>query len=314
MTTRQAFIRGAEALWNEQCHAYGVGMARIERVGSASRCARQTRFGLRAAAIEVLAADRKARQTQAFHRQMFPRAYVPEAIEHRDHAHSDTLVTENQRDRWELESAADAFLAEHDEPCHGLDVTVRGHLQVKPDRVAFRGKVRYRGPSPVRYHAHATYEGAFIVDAEGVVTVPACTYRTDAVGRGYGWQGHRRIVVERVERKARKARRAAASDAVKVERAARGATGGRGRVVSWWSMSARSLPRRWALATTEQVDTASMVEAIVLTSMTDTPIELAPGHAVIFDGATVRRDDPASRSMSVREYARRAALSGLTLD
>lgn len=310
--TRAQYERGVDTLWNEQCDEYARGMMHAESMGSCSIAQQQIE------AATMVNRDRgwsilmDAKIARDRHVRMYPAAYSGWTADlMADRQPCDVLVPDRQADRWVLEAEADAWLAA--DPIPGIDVTVRGHLQVKPDRVAYRGQVRYRRPRPCRYHSDGIARGAFVVDADGVITRPAVEYRTDVTGRGYGWMGHRRITIgttgKPIVRKARQARSAATQ-------ANRPTVARRGKAVSWWSMSERSLPRWWMKATADQQDTASMLEAIMRTSVGDTPVTLADGHIVIVDraGACVRRDEPASRTMPIREYARRAVLAGLIAD
>lgn len=308
MTTRQAFIRGTEALWAEQVERYACGMARIEQLGSCSRAHGEVMRAEARSALRSARVERASTLQVRAHRFIWPSAYDAPMAERHDSVLTATLVPVRTGARYELESLADAWLAAAGEAMDGLDYTLRGHLTVKPDAAAYRGANRYRPPSPVRYHADAIVR-PFTVDPVGVCDPRAIEYRTDVVGRGYGFQGHRRIVIgdrsQSIGKRVRKARVAA-------ERTT--ATAKRGKITTWWSCSTRSLPRRWAQATPAQVSVADLCERTIRMSVINAPFELNADHSVIFDGATVRRDEPASRCYPVREYARRAALAGLTID
>lgn len=319
---RSCMARGTETLWHEQCVEYAQRAQYLDArgwnreqgrvTGTPNRARDQITSAQMDNARRGFARLAQAQTNRSLHRVQYPAAYTGwTADQMADRQPCDVLVPDRQADRWVLEAEADAWLAA--DPIPGIDVTVRGHLQVKPDRVAYRGQVRYRRPRPCRYHSDGIARGAFVVDADGVITRPAVEYRTDVTGRGYGWMGHRRITIgttgKPIVRKARQARSAATQ-------ANRPTVARRGKAVSWWAMSERSLPRWWTKATDQQVDAASMMEAIMRTSVGDTPVTLADGHIVIVDraGACVRRDEPASRTMPIREYARRAVLAGLIAD
>lgn len=319
--TRAQYARGVDTLWNEQCDQYAQGMAHVESMGVQSRAWQQVQQATDENARRGFAILVSAQGNRARHTVMYPDAYTGWTAEPRPSALFeqimgrgplvDTLVPDRQSERWELERRADLLLA--DDPIRTLDVTVRGHLQVKPDRVAYRGQVRYRRPRPCKYHAEGIARTAWMVAADGTVMPPAVEYRTDVNGAGYGWQGHRRIVIgTRAIARGKVARKAR----VRTEQATGARVATRGKAVSWWSMSERSLPRWWTKATDTQQATAATLESVLRTSAHDARVELCDGHAVIIDAgcSMVRRDEPASRFMPIREYSRRAALAGITID
>lgn len=221
--------------------------------------------------------------------------------------------------RWSalLENHGTRILRAALQPSARPDVWVRArqvHV-ARRDRVAFTGQVRWQPPQPCRYGQNGQQQGAlrlWTVDTAGIVTVPATVdllttdYSRPQQGRRReGWLGHRRITWTLAAREpsiAERARRAAAAE----QRAAVNATGKRGRPVTAWEASPRSLLRAAA-------PLAARVEALA-----GTVAALAAGQQITFnDGTAVTvlgraEVDYCGSRYSTLEFSRRAVLAGLT--
>ena len=125
-----------------------------------------------------------------------------------------------------------------------------------------------------------------------------------------GWRGHVAVTRGRARGVSvtRDTERVAASEArANVDGAAT-----RGRLVSVWDMSCRSIPRRWSDATDAQRANAETIEQTIRAA-TDDLVTIELGEQVtIRDGVTVVR--ASGSSYPIRDYARRAALAGIALD
>lgn len=218
--------------------------------------------------------------------------------------------------RWALalEHAATEFLAAHGYHEPRPDVwSARHHSHVaKSEPIAYRGEVRYQRPQPCRYGAGGTDQPAVTFAADGTaeyLTVDLTATLPDPLAR-VGWRGHRRIawtVRPRTRGAGANAKRAAA----KVARAAKGATGKRGKAVGPWSLSARSLPRVMARADQAVRDQAEALEAMLRTAAESASLTFSDGTVVtVLAGGDVTRPDGAATG--VRDWARRAALAGVT--
>lgn len=183
----------------------------------------------------------------------------------------------------------------------------RSHV-TRPDRVAFRGVVRYRPPAWHRYGAVRGHAAERISDAG---TVELLTTVGGPVGTGAqvrrGWYGHRAVTLSIAARRGTGGRRAVARTAQKKERAASGATSKRGRAVTPWAMSDRSLPR--AVITAGAVERAAILEDVLRTSADGATVTFGDVRVTIMGAAQVVDDQHGA--YPVREWCRRAALAGV---
>lgn len=261
---------------------------------------------------------------------------------------TDTLVTydhetgrypidgaDDQRHAYRLRQQADAILAaacychrdeigrviEQCTQCAEIgtepDIYVNGHLETRPDRVAFRGVSRYRLPARHRQLVNravtrwthlpiddGTYVWQMDAPAWRVTMLAVRIDRRVLVGAPgmVGSHGRRWTAVERtpMDRQHRRTMRRKAAPRKP------------GRVASPWSMSARSLPRVWSKATAEQHALAARWVDLFVTSADDVPVTIGP-LTVTRDGAA--RVIPAGHTaMTMQEAARRAALAGMVPD
>lgn len=239
-----------------------------------------------------------------------------------------------------LSGAAARFLADRGEHWQTPDTwSVRDRrYHSRADRVAFKGLPRFALPSPVRYeravtdrtaregnrdmlttraawhtycqcgHARAALpvaRAARFLRATGHTAAAARAVRKVRAHRSrchcapVGWVGHTRTVFALTVR----ANRAATATA----RAATGATGTRGTARTPWTLSARSLPR----AAERVAPVVTALESILRTAAIGATLTLGTVTVTVLDGATVTYGD---RTYPVREWARRAALAGVTPD
>lgn len=253
----------------------------------------------------------------------------------------ETAFDHAARQRWELERRADEILAAGTcddwhppmawHPWPRLDVVDRWtrQLTVAPDRVAFRGTVRYRRPAPMRYSKGVTRWLAGSPDrvaawARGdadladelilgapvpftAVTLLRTHLTSDGTGwqgcNGRGWIGSRHMTaraVRKVSRAAVKRARAAATPHAK------------GRTPrSPWTTSASNVRSRWSKATDGQRLNADALEVLLRTTAAETPVDYV-GHMVTVDQAKSTVTVVDGTTYGIRDYSRRAALAGLT--
>jgi hypothetical protein len=243
--------------------------------------------------------------------------------------------------RWSmrLEHAGSQYLQMFDTPSTRPDVWSRRHGShvARPDRVAFKGVARYELPQPCQYGRCGAQPAAMIGapavrvdDAPGwgvmfddadamewrtwqVVELLTMTHREATkwnrnTGEGTaftyrGWRGHRAIEWETTPRKSRK--RAAA----KVKRAQAGAVGKRGPAVGPWSLAPRSLPA--AVASRGVAEQVVAIEALLRSA---SPLDLiAIGAVSVSVTGPAEVIDASGRAYPIREWARRAALSGVAI-
>jgi hypothetical protein len=224
--------------------------------------------------------------------------------------------TPQQAHRWslQLEAMGTQLLHNAGLPADRPDVwnPRRSRYLSRADRSAHKGTVRYALPSPVRYGAQRGH--------------PRITFRTDGVGElltlvggkvdhtaqvRAAWRGHRRVTIAIAARQSSAIREAAR--AVKREaREAEGATSKRGPSVTPWGMSERSLPR--AVAVKGLRDHVAALEAILRTSADGAAVTLSDGVTVTIEGGAQLVDQRSGAAYPVREWCRRAALAGVTID
>lgn len=208
----------------------------------------------------------------------------------------------------DLEQAANAILAMRFGDAMTLDVmrevtrpdgvTSGWDSVVKADRAAHRGKARYQ----VRSHRYAGH-GAFIVAGDGTCTdARAITYVLGTDLRFVGWKA-----VRGTADKLRKA------DAKRVRQTARvGATGTRGKAVTSMEAGASTVRRLWKNADAPVIAAAEAIETILRYTATGATVAIDASHVVTVYESTVTGAD--GRAFTMREYARRAALAGATID
>lgn len=212
--------------------------------------------------------------------------------------------------RWSmnLEHAATAFLALHGETAPRPDVFDRYRRRHVARRDAVAGAAaRYTPPQPCRYGRTGNHPGAIVTG--GVIELLTALPRIGNTRKA--WRGHRAIVIEmapRTDGAGKRARKAAASAATQAARAAAGA-GKRGKAVSPWEMSPRSLP-----AAVQSRGVAAAVAAaagILATAAEGVPMALTDGTTVTVVGAAqVMHHD---RAYPIQEWARRAAIAGVEI-
>lgn len=210
----------------------------------------------------------------------------------------------------QLESAGTAMLHNAGSEAFIGDVFSKRHrrYQSRPDRVAFKGTARFTLSVPCRYGAVRGVPREE-VRADGTVELftlfgPAPSRRAE---RREGWRGHRRVVVNIPER--RSPREQAERDAAKVARENVGATGKRGKAVSAWAMSERSLAR--AVITRGVVEQVATLEGVLRIAAEGDRVMFGPVAVDVIGPSDVRTS--AGITYGMREYARRAALAGVTL-
>lgn len=208
----------------------------------------------------------------------------------------------------DLEQAANALLSFHYGDAMTLDVmrevtrpdgvTSGWDSVAKADRVAHRGKARYQ----LRSHRYARVS-AFIVAGDGTCTDHrGVTY---VLGQPLRFVGHKAIhgTTTTLQSAARKATR----------QSVRGkATGTRGKAVSAIDAGASTIRRVWKTADATMVATAEQIESILRTAGTGATVSIDASHVVTVHAATVDAAD--GRTFTIREYARRAALNGASID
>lgn len=208
---------------------------------------------------------------------------------------------------YRLQRAATAFFAEHGEHHPAPDVfdVRRHHYHSRPDRVAFRGVQRVRIPRPCRYETTTTDRTATGIDGQTELQTRltwayycqcGAPKRDACLCPVRGWTGHRFTVFPRTIRGTRAVKRSARPVG----------TGTRGPIAgnSPWTLSERSLAR----AAARVADIAADLESIVRTTADGTTITFVDGTTVrVIGAAQVHTRD---RAFPVREWSRRAALSG----
>lgn len=316
--TRQAFLRGTEALYGVDVVTSAVMRAAADRVGPFSLARSEAmRAECRADRRNRIVADQVASHRARFgHLYESPASPISRPVQR---SLSDVVVSagnarpklterahrydHDDRLSWELERAADDLLKSagdldswgigHDETLTRLDIVDRytRKPQVAPDAIARGGIPRYVETSH-RYHARPIVEGAYMVDSLGICTRPLAEFRTDATGRGYGWIGHRRIVVE-----------------------SRGKTAStRGRKFHAMTANDGSVRRRWAKATDEQraiaqaLRTRLVADGSAIVQGARVSIVPTPTERVIVQ-TSEQGDRVAEGSFTLDQYVRRVALS-----
>lgn len=254
----------------------------------------------------------------------------------------------------DLERAADAWLlaagyptdrpdaiADTVDPFTMLDYT---RHDVKPDRLAWRGAAHYRIASYRRDEKNArtvsmtnarcwndrTYSdpairASFIVDSDGEVTTP-----DDAIATYAYWLTATNYVPSKVQRKANRTAKTVAKIAAKSVRDAQSlqtlhdvdsaplpnmvdsvaTTAVYGRPVTAWTASARSLPRIVKRASEDVQRMAADLAAILASTVGQTTL----GDGLVLDVVGCMVDDGVHGPMSTRDWARRAAIAGVTID
>lgn len=133
------------------------------------------------------------------------------------------------------------------------------------------------------------------------------TYPTQDDGSRFGFRGHRAISWQAAPRVS--ARRTAARTAARTARKLAGVTTSRGPAVGPWSASTHNLPR--AIAARSLADVVTGIEQAIRSAADHTVVTFADGTTVTTSGpGEVLAGD---RAYGVREYARRAALAGVTV-
>ena len=213
------------------------------------------------------------------------------------------------------------------------DVYSRRHGQhvARPDRVAFKGTVRYSLPQPCRYGkvgnepAQTTRDAVRLVDVSDVphwATVPVTELLVMPRQRREGgawvpntgtvrvaWRGHRTITVQLASRRSETERARA------TKRAAQRATdkvAARGPAVTPWALSPRSLPAA-VKRDPHTLQHAERLESIVRTLSLGESVDVSDGAVITLtdrSAATVVYRDVA---YPAREWSRRAALAGLDI-
>lgn len=212
-----------------------------------------------------------------------------------------TLPGERAADVAAIDKAASAWLrARCDEDLSVVDVrrevtapngveSMWQYPLVKADRVAYLGEQR------IRVVSHS-----YTVERRTGVRI------TWSVGRGVCWRDG---VKYKGIAETYKGRLAQATQAKRAERSASKAT--RGKAVDPWSTATSQLKRTVENAGAEVAQSAITLESVLRTSATGATVTLAPGLTVTVHAATVDSD---GRSFPIREFARRAALQGVTID
>lgn len=230
--------------------------------------------------------------------------------------HRAILVPQMLSAQSELERMADHWLAWQTGDAMRLEVMVERTRAngvdsmwdriVKADRVAWRGKARFR-PISHRYSTRDT--GPFVVDTLGVCVRPSLLV-TEVVGRGYRFIGHATEHGDvKVTRRASRVERVK-SDRARTVRANVAATGKRGKLTTAWQTTERNL-RKLIAADQTAAEQAVSLESILRTTTTGATLTLSDGHTVTVHASTVDHD---GRTFPIREWARRAAMSRVTID
>lgn len=357
---RSTFLRGTDVLYGEQVDAYGAYMVHL----SESSCRDMVRSRLaRLDRVSERIIEHAARKADK-HRATYPRAYLPNVVSpgqvtleswrHRDDWQHGVLVGDLRRERNELDNAATAWLLANDPdlpvvesgPRKGkpiaprtLDVTVRHHLQVIPDVVAYRGPDRYKRPPAARYGVNPTrLPGESVEDFKvrlnretkarrcwiattseiiGMVSL----HKTTIVGhrqmfgctntkRGPWMRSvaeHRWFGTSDPIGAAKLARKA-----VRAEHAAAVTTSAYGPLPSWWEMADRSVPRWWTKADNAMTDQARTIEDVILTSVRDVPVQLCGQQVTVTERPY--RVITEHGTYSPASFARRAVLAGVVID
>jgi hypothetical protein len=225
-----------------------------------------------------------------------------------------------------LEHAATQLLACYGDKLPRPDVWSRRHHAhvARPDVVAFRGLPRYELPQPCRYGRtglHAASETRQAVRLVNVSDTPEWAHvavqelLTTLPGTGLtrqAWRGHRRVTLALAGRRQGagvRAARAAAAAARQAHRQAQGA-GKRGKAVSPDDMATASLPR--AIAARGLADVVAALEARVRLAADGQALTFGSVSVSVLGAAQVMTG--AGRAYPVREWARRAALAGVTAE
>ena len=211
-----------------------------------------------------------------------------------------------------IERACRMFFASHGEQhpsADRLDKT-HGRFHSRPDRVAFRGQVRFQRPSPCRVETKVTDRTE--VAADGRIELAtrltrlyycSCEASTKDLCKcdRRGWKGHRAVIFPLPKRTASR----------KATKASRKATGSRGKATTAWSMSDRSLARVLLRLADQREGFRTLVESIEKDLRTLSEGEtISYGECVVtmLAGSSTGIDSHRGAAYPVRGWARRRGI------